>query len=37
MPDIGQCDTNLLTQELRVRITANGITYPPRSYDPSNY
>jgi len=37
MPDIGQCDTTLLGRDLRVRITANGITFPPRSYDPSNY
>jgi hypothetical protein len=37
MPDIGQCDAGLLARDLRVRITANGITFPPRSYDASNF
>jgi hypothetical protein len=32
MPDIGMCDTGLLARDLRVRITANGTTFPPRSY-----
>ncbi len=37
MPAIGQCDTGLLAQVLRVRITANGTAIPPRSHDPSNF
>ena len=33
MPAIGQCDTGLVSRDLRVRITSNGTTFPPRSYD----
>jgi hypothetical protein len=37
MPEIGQCDTGLLDRDLRVQITANGTTFPPRSYDAINF
>jgi hypothetical protein len=37
MPDVAQCDSGVLLHDLRVRITANGTIFEPRSYDPSSF